>query len=132
VKLVVTEAGSEEAHAFAERAEALASSTVAYAEARAALGRSRTERRITQEEAAIAGSALDERWTHILTIDVDDAIVRIAGDIAEARALRALDAVHVASAVSLVQEGHVVFASWDRRQRAGAAAELLVLFPESV
>ncbi len=129
MKLVVTEAGSEEAHAFAEGAEALASSTVAYAEARAALGRGRIERRFTQEEAAIAGTALDERWAHILTVDVDDTIARLAGDIAEARSLRALDAVHVASAVSLVQEGQVVFASWDRRQRASAAAELLVLFP---
>lgn len=132
MKLVVIEAGSEEAHAFAEHAEALASSTVAYAEARAALARGRIERRFTHEEAATIGAALDERWAHILTIDVDDTIARIAGDIADTRALRAHDAVHVASAVSLVQEGQVVFASWDKRQRASAAAELLVLFPESL
>lgn len=132
MKLVVTEAGSEEAHAFAAGAETLASSTVAYAEARAAVGRGRVERRFTPEEAAIIGEALDERWAHILTIDVDDTIARIAGDIADTRALRALDAVHVASAVSLVQDGQVVFASWDKRQRAGAAAELLVLFPKSL
>lgn len=129
---MVTEAGSEEAHAFADRAEALASSTVAYAEARAALARGRVEGRFSEQEVATAGTALDRRWAHILTIDVDDTIAHIAGDIADARALRALDAVHVASAVSLVQEGQVVFASWDRRQRASAAAELLMLFPESL
>jgi uncharacterized protein len=59
---------------------------------------------------------------------VDEVLVREAGDVAETFALRALDAVHLAAALVLADEG-LVFATWDDRLRAAALNAGLAVTP---
>ena len=63
--------------------------------------------------------------------DVDDSVVTEAGRLAEQHALTALDALHLASALSLREPGEdVAFVTFDRRLREAALAEGLTVLPE--
>ena len=52
------------------------------------------------------------------------------GALGARHALRALDAIHVATALALAEAGPVVV-SWDRRLRRAAVAEGLAVYPET-
>ena len=119
-------------HAAAREADAIATSQAAYAEVRAILARGRRAKRFSDRDAALACALLDARWPNVAKVPVDDAVGVRAGEIAGRHALRALDAIHVASAASLRGDQHIIFASFDRDQREGAHREGLALFPESL
>lgn len=131
--MIITETSSDDVHALAREAVAVAASQVAYAEVRATIGRGKRAKRFSERDTAVARALLDARWLNVAKVPVDDAVGARAGEIAGRHALRALDAVHVASAISLLEGGQdVIFASFDRDQREGARGEGLVLFPESL
>lgn len=134
VKLIVVEVGTDETREAAQHADVLATSPVAYAEARAALARIRVDRRLSNTDRDAARQALEKRWTDMAKVDMDPGVIARAGDVAERHALRALDALHVASAISLASRSSepLIFASWDRDQRSGAQQERLSLFPETL
>lgn len=120
-------------HEAARSADVIAASQVAYSEVRAILARGRRAKRFTDRDVATARLLLDSRWVNVAKVPVDEAVGLHAGEIAGRHALRALDAIHVASAASLLDEGQmIVFASYDRDQRDGAQQEGLALFPEEL
>jgi predicted nucleic acid-binding protein len=128
VKLLVPERGSDTAAEVWEHSLARISSVVAFAEVRAALATAQGLRRITVRTARRAVRELDELWQLIASITADDAIARLAGELAEHQALRGFDAVHLASALA-AQEGEYVLVTWDRDLHAAAARCGLVVAP---
>lgn len=61
-------------------------------------------------------------------IGLDAALARAAGRLAERRALRGYDAVHLASALA-IDDADVVLATWDRALAEAAAGETLAVAP---
>ena len=59
----------------------------------------------------------------------DAEVVDLAAVIGVRYGLRGMDAIHVASAMQLVEFGSTLV-SWDERQRAAALAEGLPVYPE--
>jgi hypothetical protein len=116
VKLVVTERGSDAARSAWRDTDRVVSSLLLYPEARAALGRA--------ARAGATGSAkasLEWLWEQVDTVAVDEPLARSAADLAERCRLRAYDAVHLASALSLPEED-VVLISADRELLEAARA----------
>jgi predicted nucleic acid-binding protein len=63
---------------------------------------------------------------------MNEALINLAAQIAREDALRAYDAVHLATAVSFAQDETLAFACWDRELREVAARRGLDLVPESL
>lgn len=101
VKLYSVEEGREVVERAVEEAELVATSIVAYAEARAALARKCREGVFSAEEHREAVDALNEDWETFEKPEVTEGIVRAAGDLAEEHALRGFDAIHLASALTI-------------------------------
>jgi len=102
VKLYAEEEnGRELVRRAVEESERTATSTVAYAEARAGLARQQREGIFTAEELRRAVSDLDDDWPTYARLTVSDPLARQAGELAERHALRGYDSVHLASAVRL-------------------------------
>lgn len=101
LKLYVEEAGRELVREAVEASELTATSTVAYAEARADLARRWREGDFTDEEHREAIGDLDADWTTYARLDTSDPIAHGAGELAERHALRGFDSIHLASALRL-------------------------------
>ncbi len=105
----------------------VATSTVAYAEARAAFARRQREGGLSEEEHRRIVAALDEGWERYDRLVVSDALGRRAGDIAEKHALRGFDAIHLASAARLKEKYEGLhFLAFDDRLMDAARQEMLV------
>ncbi len=125
VKLYVREKDSEAVRACVEASEAVATSVLAYAEARAAFARKLREQGITRDAHGAVKRALDADWPSFFVLNVTAGTARAAGDLAEKHGLRGFDALHLASAVELRTAGvaDLRFSSADDRLRAAARAE---------
>ena len=128
VKLFSSEPGRVATRRVIAAAEQLASSQITYAETRAALARKHRMREL--DAAAFERGKLDlERdWTTLYRLPPHAQIVRRAGDLAELLALRAYDAIHLATAEQLRLDtgASVAFACFDRAlNRAAATLGLL-------
>lgn len=133
MKLYVRERGSAGVHRLVSQAAAVATSVVAYAEARAALARLLRERPRGRRRHRERVEQLDRDWERYAKVELSPSVVRDAGTLAETHALRGFDAIHLASAKSLeaVRADEVVFAAFDRRLAAAAhAAGLALAHPE--
>lgn len=125
VKLYVREASSSEVVARVARTDAVATSRVAYPEARAALARRHRGGGFGATALRRAVSALDRDLGSIVIVELDDALGRRAGNLAEQHALRGFDAIHLASALELAQllGTPPEFLAFDDRLTAAARAE---------
>jgi predicted nucleic acid-binding protein len=104
-------------------------SNLAYVETRSALARARAAGRLA---AAVHRAKLREFssfWSHVATVDVDDAVIEEAARLAERHVIRAYDAVHLSSAVQVGRAETVTFACFDEELRKAAARESLPLAP---
>ena len=122
VKLYVAEEGSPIVHQAVANATSVATSAIAYVEARAAFARRRRDGSLPVQEYRRILRDLDADWEHYLRIDVTEPLIREAAELAERHRLRAYDAIHLASA-QVVKERllePVVFASWDKTIEAAA------------
>lgn len=119
IKLLIDEVGTHEAGLIWDEPDVLVSARVGHVEARAALAAARRQRRITATvfRAAIAG--LEVLWSQLSVVEVDEDLMRLAGDLATTHSLRGYDAVHLAAA-HLV--GADVFSSADRHLCAAASS----------
>jgi len=72
-----------------------------------------------------ARAALAEQWPDYLVMDVSQPVVELAGEYADLYALRAYDAVQLATAGYLADKSSVAFACFDKR--LNRAAETLGL-----
>jgi predicted nucleic acid-binding protein len=125
VKLYVEEEGSPLVRELIARAELVATSVVAYAEARAAFARQRRERGLTAGGFDRAKSDFEQDWPRYLTIEVSEAVYRNAGELAEKHDLRGFDSLHLASYVSLYRggAGRIRFSSFDEALNRAARKE---------
>jgi len=128
VKLYVREADSGEIYSLVSKAEAVAASIVAYAEARAAFARKFREKGITEDDHKRIKKDLDSDWEKLFVIKLTDVLVKSAGDLAEKCSLRGFDAIHLVSALELQKalSDPVVFSSSDAKLRESARAEGLL------
>ena len=128
VKLYVEEAGTPVVAERVQRAEAVATALITYAEARAALARHRRERALSAADLRRAVRELDREWGAYNIVDLTDALVRSAGVLAERHALRGYDAVQLAAALDLRAAGGTVeFCAFDTRLNRAARRERLAL-----
>lgn len=126
VKLYVDEPGSEAVVARLERAEAVATVWVTYAEVRAAFARLRREGGLTVPALRRVVRQLDGEWGTYNVVDVSDPVVRRAGALTERHALRGYDAVQLAAALDLRDAGvDLEFAGFDGRLARAALRERL-------
>ncbi len=112
IKLLIDEVGTAEAAAIWDEPDVLATVRVAHVEARAALAVAQRQRRISPAVFRSAVAGLEMLWSQMSVVEIDDELMRMAGDLATTHGLRGYDAVHLAGA-HLVGAG--VFSSADRR-----------------
>ena len=99
VKLFIAEPGSATARQAWLETNTVTGGRLLYVEARAGLAAAHRHRRLGPAAHLAAKTALHELWRQIFEIGVSAAIGRQAADLAEQEALRAYDAVHLASAL---------------------------------
>ncbi len=124
VKVYVEEPGREAVMREVERAAAVATSRVSYAEARAAFARKRREGGFDRKALTALADRLDSEWLAYTVVDVSEAVVRRAGELADKHALRGYDSVQLSSALALKFEGaDVAFGCFDRSLHRAARRE---------
>lgn len=124
VKLYVEEAGSGDVRGAVSVAQAVATSRVAYPEARAALARRHREGALSEEELRRCAAALDDDLDALVIVELTAPVAMRAGDLAEQRALRGFDGVHLASALELRRLAGERPSFWCYDDRLEAAARL--------
>ena len=123
LKLFIAEPQSATMRNLLETAHGLTTSVIAWPEGRGGLARAERSGRISPEYHAEAITQLTEFLTSATVIDMTVGVARVAGDLAARYFLRGLDAIHLASALTL-QEGlgeAVSFSSFDSRLNEAAA-----------
>jgi uncharacterized protein len=127
VKLYVEEDESAKVDALVSSSEVIATSIVAYAEARAAFARRFREKAFTLDEHDRIKEVFAEDWNRYLILVVTGDMIRQAGDLAEKHALRGFDSIHLASALTLRQEltSPIVFSSFDDNLQRASERENL-------
>ncbi len=120
-------------------AEFVATSAVAYAEARSALARKRRDGAFSPEGHREAVTTLDEEWGTYEVLSATENVARAAGDLAERHALRGFDAIHLASALLVraaseepderAEANEVRFLSFDSGLTGAAGKVMLVYKP---
>jgi predicted nucleic acid-binding protein len=107
-----------------------ASSRLAYVECGAAFVRAEREGRTRRGQLARMLEDLDRAWGDLAVVELDEQIAGRAVAIARERALRASDAIHLASALAIAPpSGEVTFACFDRRLWEAAGGLGLRLVP---
>ena len=131
IKLFVREAGTDEVQSACAEAAVLVTSGLTYVETYSAFARMRADDRLSTGGYEERIASFRAFWTQLATVAVDEVLGRAATLTSAHRRLRAYDAVHLASAVSLRAE-QLEFACWDSRLRAAAAVERLSLQPSAL
>lgn len=101
VKLYIREIGTEAVQALASQTRVMNTSWLTYAEARAAFARKHRRGDLTDEEYGQVLVAFESDWSNLLRLEVSYFILLRAGQLAERHGLRALDAIHLASALHI-------------------------------
>lgn len=125
VKLYVQEVHTADVRRAVAAAEVVATSRVAYPEARAALARRHREGSLGARACRTAARALDRDLPSLAIIELTAPLAREAGELAALRSLRGFDAIHLASALSM---GRLLgapprFLAYDTRLVAAAREE---------
>lgn len=126
---MLPERGSAHAGRIWERAASCHSSVALLAEARAALGRARRLGRLTDVEHAAAVRVLLDRWVEVEGLELTESLAHRAGELAEICSLRGYDAIHLASAEAILDEGDVMVVSDTRLAEAAASIGIEALVP---
>lgn len=121
VPLLIHEPGSGVARQMWEEAQRIVAIPLLYAEGRAALAQAQRMGRISPGQLRAAVDELDEVYSQIDVVGIDEPLVRQAGALAEAHGLRGYDAVHLAAAQRAADPDFVVVAG-DRALLTAATA----------
>jgi len=126
VKLYVEEDGQARVEALiSEVGGALTTSVITYAESRGVFARYRREGKLTEEEHTDIVTAFDVDWQGMNEVDVTPAVYRRAGKLLAAHAnLRAMDAIHMSSALEARAKTAIKFLTFDTHLEAVAKALL--------
>lgn len=122
LKLYVVETGSENLKTLIAGAEAVAVCRIAWAEAHAAL--SRRAREVPEDADLIeqAKIALATDWPRFVVLEIDQALVELAGEYADTFALRGYDSIQLAAAAETgrIAQTPILFACFDARLNKAA------------
>ncbi len=126
-KLFLDEVGSPQMRELWQSDIAAATSELTLVELACTLAAASRARRLGGE---LPPSVVDGRFVaeRVVLLPADTAVVRSAAVVGAENSLRALDAIHLASALLLV-DADPTLVSWDERQRRAAAAEGLLVYP---
>lgn len=119
LKLVVEETGSDQAVEIWRAAETPVSSVLLYPEGRAALALAERLGRLSPARGRDARAEFEALFADLALVAASADLLRRAGDLAEANALRGYDAVHLASAVAIADD-RTVMVTADRHLRTAA------------
>ncbi len=122
VPLLIAEPGSARAASLWDGADRVVSVRLVYPETRAALAQAERLGRLTARHLRDAVTEFDSLFEEIDLVEVDDALARRAGELAEVRRLRGYDAIHLAAA-DRVHDPNVVVIAGDSALLDAAAAE---------
>lgn len=111
LELVIDEPGSAEARETWHGAHTRISSRLLYPEARAGLARAHRMQRLGRPEQRAARREIESLLEEADFVEVTEDIAWRAGDLAETHALRAYDAVHLASAETIADDATVLVAA---------------------
>jgi uncharacterized protein len=114
IPLLIAEPNSPTCVRLWTDADAVVTSRMLYAEASAALAQAERMDRIAADEHLGAIRSLEQLWPEFDLVEVDDAVVRRAAEIARSEALRGYDSVHCASA-DQVADADLIVASGDKK-----------------
>lgn len=104
VKLYVQEEDSNAIEKLVGSSEVVATSLIAYAEARSAFARRLREDVYSIDEYRKIILRFDQDWENCLRLGVTGDLIRRAGDLAEKHGLRGFDAIHLSSAITFREE----------------------------
>jgi len=121
VPLLVDEPGTAVALRMWDEALRIVAVPLLYAEGRAALAQAQRLGRVTRPQLRAAVEELNDVYSQIDVVSIDEALVRRAAELAEAHGLRGCDAVHLAGA-ERAADGDFVVVAGDRALLAAAAA----------
>lgn len=114
VPLLIDEPASPLCERLWDDADDVVSVRIGYVEASAAIAQARRLGRLTRSQQRDAITLLDEKWSQLQIVDIDETLVRRAGALADLHSLRGYDATHCAGAES-INDADVVAASGDRQ-----------------
>jgi predicted nucleic acid-binding protein len=129
VKLLIAEAETPNTEVLWDETAGLVTSRLTYPECRAALAAAARTGRLTRSALRAAKSELERRWHQFVRVEVAEPVARAAGDLAEHHALRAYDAVHLASALEAGRGGSLLFVSFDQTLLGAARRSGLAVAP---
>jgi hypothetical protein len=110
----------------------VATSVIAYAEARAAFARKLRDGVISGEQHRLIVEVLHGEWETYEGLPVTDSVARHAGNLAEQHALRGFDSIHLASAllIGAGSQEELRFLAFDDSLNAAARQSVTVYEPE--
>jgi hypothetical protein len=106
-----------------------AASVALIPETRAALAGARRSARIDETRHTAAVGDLERLWRELDAIEVTEKLAHRAGHLADACGLRGYDAIHLASAEAILDEGDVMIVSDTRLAEAAASLGIDALVP---
>jgi predicted nucleic acid-binding protein len=123
VKLYVQEVGSTQVRLAVARADLVATSLVAYVEARSAFARKHRLADIDDAALKRHKHEFEQGWNRLDRLPVDATTIRRAGDLAEQYRLKAYDALHLATVdlMEVTLRSSVRFACFDDALNRAAA-----------
>ena len=104
----------------------LVTSRITFAEVSAAIAAARRSRRLTRPTTVRLLEQLELEWSAVDALDVDERATRAAGSLAVKHGLRGMDAIHLASALTLAAVRPIVV-TWDAELRRASLAEGLAV-----
>ncbi|WP_083889118.1 type II toxin-antitoxin system VapC family toxin [Nocardia pneumoniae] len=114
VPLLVDEPSSRSCRRFWDDADAVVSNRLLYVETTAAVAQAHRMRRLDDVAYSACRRLLDQLWPQIEVIEIDEALMLRAAELADRCALRGYDAIHCSSAEQL-DDHDLVAASGDKR-----------------
>ena len=131
VKKYFRETGSSKVILQWKKARAIATSSIAYAEAMASFYRKRSEAYISADAFHVIIASFREDWRSLICVQVNDDLNDMIDKIISQHPLRGFDAIHLASALILHEAApeDFLFACFDQRLVQAAVAEDLKPLP---
>jgi len=125
VKLYVAEEGSGSVAEQVKAADVVATSRIAYVEAKAGIARKHREGEFAQEDYARLLKSFEVDWESYFVIEMTADVARLGGELVQRHPLRGFDGIHLASALLLKRKTkmNVAFSCFDERLAQAAQVE---------
>jgi predicted nucleic acid-binding protein len=98
IELLIDEPGTSVAGRIWDDPDVIAIARIGHVEATAALASARRQKRISSTVFRSAVDGLEDLWAQVSVVEIDEMVMRTAGDLAVEHRLRGYDAVHLAAA----------------------------------